>query len=491
MSLGFDLVPGTDIWVAPPALEQEIIRNPNGVPQLDTENHQFTKTDDIIHGRCYNDPNLLVFRNSSITDEFGLVYFALSIKGMDLTRPHASYEPVGNFVIRVNGALEAETFYRCRKASELMRREGILTEYVFYQARPLQFPNGKENSSKTNLQGFRSRLHREYIANQIEFDDFDSPEVSEAVIKSIYGSKFGVAYRGMLSNVRLGEIKFLKEKRELEHHLAHAILALQLRRPEQFECWPDIERLNPYNKEDQYLYLEEILPRLIGENLAKFHNAGFYHKYLHENNVTLCGEIVDTDSIRHIEIDPDDEFEINFATRFSDFRKIFYQYSLLWDHFNNVQYTRSKPNWLSESYFTHRDKLKHYEPIEQLFEEIHFDCIARPISIQTPPSVIAIPHKVIKECRSLISETFTTNASQMEPQIIKKLIDNLTLLIGVKASLNKNVLRNEYTAPFFTSHLHDRVLEIESRRYAFTLVQQAWRKYSLKMSNKADVSGIV
>lgn len=488
MSLGFDFVPGTDIWIDEPALEQEIIRQANGVPQLNTDTHSFTKTDEIIHGRCHNDPHLVVFAKDSIHDEFGLVYFVLSIKGMDLTKPFARYKPIGDLVIRVNGALEAETFYRCRKASELMRREGILTEYVFFQARPKQFPNGKTITGKTNLQGFRNRLHEEYLRSQEEHDDFDPPEVIDAVIRSIFESKFGVAYRGMLSNVRLGEIQYLQDKKQLGEHVSKAILALQMRKPVHFECWPEIQKLNPFREEDHQYYLDEILPRLIGENLAKFHNAGFYHKYLHRNNVTICGEIVDTDSIRHVEIADSDGLEINFATRYADFHEILQEYTKLIALLNKTELRDERPGKLVDAYLRHRDKNRNFEAIEKIIEEVHLRHQEH-IPMDVKPSVITVPQATINACRKQIYDALVTNANQSHFHKIENLLDNLTIEIGTNASFNKRVTSNEFTAKFQLYFMHKRVLEIESRRYAFMLVQQGMRKYSSKIPSEADTSG--
>lgn len=489
MSLGFDIVPGADIWVDAPALEQEIIRQANGVPQLNTATHSFTKTDEIIHGRCHNDPHLVVFAKDSIHDEFGHVYFVLSIKGMDLTKPSTEYKPIGDLVIRVHGALEAETFYRCRKASELMRREGVLTEYVFFQARPKQFPNGKTITGKTNLHGFRNRLHREYLRSQEEHDDFDPPEVIDEVTRSIFESKFGVAYRGMLSNVRLGEIQYLQEKKQLGEHVSKAILALQMRKPDHFECWPEIQKLNPFREEDHEYYLDEILPRLIGENLAKFHNAGFYHKYLHRNNLTICGEIVDTDSIRHAEIADSDGLEINFATRYADFHEILQEYTKLIASLNKTELRDERPGKLVEAYLRHRDKNRNFEAIEKIIEEVHFRHQEH-IPMDVKPSVITVPRATIQECKLFIYDKLVTKAAHRNNRTIDNLIDDLTVEIGIKASFNSKVTANEFTAKFHLYNMYKRVLELESRRYAITLVQQGIRKYCSNMPSEADTSGV-
>lgn len=443
MSLDFTFVPGTDIWLDPPALDQGIVREPNKVPILSGPNHDFTKSS-LIHGRCHNDPNGYLFADTNVLDGYGNEYFALSAKGIDLSGPEVQLVQSGNFKIRVMGALEADTFYRCRKASEILRAAGILTEYVFYQGRPTKFPNGKNSNGWTNLNGFRQRLFRDYkneVAEFIEqgFREEDGTEFDLATVKEELAlNKFGVSFRGMISNIRLGELSQLQKDDLLGDHLCAALVGLQARKPDHFECWPEIEALNPSNKRDQTLYLLHVLPKLVGEQLALLHNIDGFHKFLHKNNWTLAGEIVDLDSIRHAEIEIEDMEEIIPGAKWFDFKTT---YTELRDVYTRLYGAGINPNVITkpfyESYFRSRQTSENFSIFEQLVCEHYLtdaqtDVLAVPFILDLDPLTIDFLCEGIRDLLANVSKDQDVDE-----------IFNPTVTIGLK-----KMIKMYYEMPF-------------------------------------------
>ena len=288
-----------------------------------------------MHGRSFQDAKGHVFNFEQLVDEFGHNYEAVSMKGIDTSRAAAqiySVEPNG---IRVLGCMDASTYSRCSQASRIMREAGILTEFPFYYARPKLFIDPFHPEIRTTLRSFKRDLYDNYVTEQIEQNRRCTSSYNDAGnIKYKRGAKlddayfvgdaldemqFGVMYRGMLSNLRLNELFYIGDSETIEHHINLAIRALQKRKPTNFECWNDIEGLNPDLQVDRRFYLISTLPKLMAENLARFHEIGGYHKYLHAGNWTLCGEIVDLDSVRHAFIEEEDLKYTTLANAFNDF----------------------------------------------------------------------------------------------------------------------------------------------------------------------------
>lgn len=374
-----------------PAAKASIV-NPNTVPMLESSVRfsPFSKSSNK-HGRSMEDPEGVVFTGEPITDEFGDVYTRFTIKGADCSLPSVSFYTIEPSLVRVRGMLDASTFERCRSVSALLREQGVLTEWPIFHKRPFRFPDGEKD---VTLNAFRSMLYDNYIeemraahnegmgSNRV--DNFGRVGVVGVGLSEI---KFGVMYRAGLSPVRLWELTEHANWLTLRGHVADAIKALQIRRPEHFACWPEIEILDPEDQKDQDLYLSEILPEIMGENLARFHNATCYHKYLHGGNWTLAGEIVDLDSVRCDVIDEADDKDYTTLDRLDEVINSHNQMVLLGSlphivdssdmHWLDVSKSPISVSWgrFKSSYFAERYQAPDLTKLERIILTSH---LARP-----------------------------------------------------------------------------------------------------------------
>lgn len=307
-----------DIYIDPRAAAQHKISDPSSTMLLGPNSlgiSPFSKTSSI-HGRSMEDPLHFLLEYGDITDENGDAYTAFSIKEADASHPSASYSPIEPSQVRVHGMLDASTFERCKTVSKHLREAGVLTEWPIYQARPAFFPDTDGN---LGLQKFRERVYESLVQTAQRSEA--PPSISQLGLagQNITEMQFGVMYRAMLSNVRLGEVKHFNEGKTFTH-IANAISSLQKRNPHHFTQW-DVhhgQQLDPRNPEDQKKYINVILPAIMGENLARFHRANCHHKYLHENNWTLAGEIVDLDSVSASDLYPDESSVVTTSSRMHD-----------------------------------------------------------------------------------------------------------------------------------------------------------------------------
>ncbi len=311
-----------DYFIDP--LAEEVIINPDKVLLLECSHDlfdRFSKSSNF-HGRSIEDPNRLVINSKPIKDENGDIYTSFSIKGAEAAVPTATFYGIEPHQVRVNGMLDASTFTRCYEASKLLRREGVLTEWPIFHARPKLFPDGEGD---IGLLKFKEMLYGNYVwqqdtlATKNKAYEPDHVGIAGAVGNGLLDMQFGVMYRVALSNIRLVELGNLNLHNQLNDQIASAIRSLQLRKPDYFNFWDDLEKLDSESVEDQRTYLTNILPRIMGGNLGRFHNTDSYHKYLHPGNWTLAGEIVDLDTVRNASIDAGDEVDITLDNRMDDF----------------------------------------------------------------------------------------------------------------------------------------------------------------------------
>ncbi len=299
-----------DAYIDPVATH--VIKDPLHVPLMhdSPQPHPFNKSSPL-HGRSFEDSESHIFTGEPITDEYGNVYSSFSIKGADCSYPRLGYRSIDPNYVMVEGMLDASTFNRCWQVSVALREKGVLTEWPIAHMRPKEFPNDKKN---TNLATFRNEIYNDFVIEQEALrSNLATTGLAESIGivgllgQSLQDIEFGVMYRAMRSNVRLWEIPEHLTNATLGGHLESAIKALQLGDQSYLWNWGEIKALDPKSDLDQQKYLLKVLPALMGENQARFHNADCYHKYLDSGgNWTLAGEIVDLDSVTSPGIFEDD-----------------------------------------------------------------------------------------------------------------------------------------------------------------------------------------
>jgi hypothetical protein len=354
-------------------LASGIIIDPNHVPLMESSVDSPLVKLSHYHGRNFEDPSGLVLRQVPITDENGDIYTTFTIKGPDASMPLAQYYDIEANRVRVLGMLDASTFERCQKVSKILRKEGVLTEWPIFHGRPKLFPDGEGD---VGLLAFKEMLYENYLSLE-KYNLINDPVSVDGISKAgIVGAgllemKFGVMYRAMLSNARTSEIGEFEKQGTLGTHVGKAIEALQARKPDYLWIWPSIEKLDAESSADQEIYLREVLPCIMGENLARVHNAEAYHKFLHSGNWTLAGEIVDLDSAQQKSIHPDDVEEITIINRFNEVTDVL-AYLFIKYPFREGEAGNTPAELFSKSYFAERFLDEKLPKLEAIILEAHF-----------------------------------------------------------------------------------------------------------------------
>lgn len=327
--LSFELVPTikSDRFIDPLAHNAIIDSGIVPVEFEDTASSFFKPSN--FHGRSFEDRAGHVTNVEDLVDEHKDSYEIITIKGASTARLYSDYSSIEPTMNRVNGLLDSLVFERAEKVSRHLRQAGVLTEWPIYFARPKYFPvkvtetaNSEDYISHITVQRLRRLLGQRY-ENKIlkDMESSDSQEVSVSIgqygaaLQGIAEFKPGILYRATLANIRLNELSSFDEAGIAEEAIATTILALQKRNPDHLDCIDEIMNLDANNEDDRVTYIIHVLPQIMGENLARLHNAGAYHHYPHSGNWTLAGEIIDLDSVMCGELFEDDKSAITIADR--------------------------------------------------------------------------------------------------------------------------------------------------------------------------------
>ncbi|MCW1907738.1 MAG: hypothetical protein KIH63_000155 [Candidatus Saccharibacteria bacterium] len=300
-------------------LAHNVVQDPHWVPLVECSQSPLVRPSPI-HGRNAEDPQQLVLTNQPIYDEFGNYYGAFSIKGADATHPVATYSRIEPSSVRVHGMLDSSTFTRCRDVSRELRGQGVLVEWPLYHARPKKFPDGEGD---VGLLEFKYMVYDAYVEMQRAYQRVEPARVegvgkAGAVAQGLLGMQFGVMYRAMLTNIRVADIPLLAKRGDLTKRLTKSIEALQQRDLHTFVAGEIVNDLDPTKPRDRETYLTTALPSIMGQNLARFHNTGAYHKYPHPGNWSIAGELVDLDSALLASVFPDDAADVSTAKKLQE-----------------------------------------------------------------------------------------------------------------------------------------------------------------------------
>lgn len=238
-------------------------------------------------------------------DPLGNWYAEVNAKGNVLTNPHGrvtvtDMNPHGT--IDAWGLYNKELLPRAIHASQVFREHGIDAEYIFLAEEMRQFlhPQKDETTTLKHIRAFAKRKAVSYGLDQI------TPQAREA----FDDIEFVSLLRGVKTSYRLNDIAYVMRTSsadDIRSFFTH-LISLQTfdaqRRIKRNDADPDVHiSLKPHELER---YLTEILPKRIALNIARMHNAGIVHRFLHIGNVSLLGEIMDLDSPVGKTIDPQD-----------------------------------------------------------------------------------------------------------------------------------------------------------------------------------------
>lgn len=313
-----------------------VIKDLDHVPiEFDDTNSSFARPSNA-HGRSFEDPDSLVLFPDPVCDENDDIYFIYSIKGASAYSPEGMYSSLEANHIRVNGMLDAATFPRVEAISRHLRKEGVLTEWPIYHARPKQFPlNTADVETMEQAVGLFSwkQMHAAVVwryegehTGRLPVDSYyrkDQIGQYGAALQAVEDFRPAVMYRAMITNDRILDLPEIAEADRLAVSLYSAIHGLQLRNPDYFGIEGELQSIDPSRLEGWQKYMNTLLPKLMGANLARLHNAGAYHHYPHLGNWTLAGEIVDLDSVMCDQVFEDDASEVNPLNRINEARGVF------------------------------------------------------------------------------------------------------------------------------------------------------------------------
>jgi hypothetical protein len=226
----------------------------------------------------------------AIKDKYGNRFGSLCIKGCDFSDPHFMPSPTAQRDHVVNGLQESLVMERVLRASQLLRKKGIGTEYILGLSQPLTFPvpdSANQIAGRLmDLPEFLDTMAGRYAVEQV--DEEGKTPVEALAIKTELIDRFKdcdylISFRAMDAPFRLGEIADLDQFEALREFLFEQPLRKRAKR--------FIKKATPDS------FVERVAAPMFGENLGKMHKLGVAHKFLHSNNISALGSIVDLDSV--------------------------------------------------------------------------------------------------------------------------------------------------------------------------------------------------
>ncbi len=257
---------------------------------------------DTIHGR-----NLEVLAaRVAIEDQFGNHFQSICIKGSDLSGPALIESPTASRDYIIHGLQESLVMERVIRASQVLREHGVETEYICGLVLPESFPvdtgdpekRGLDGLSRQSLPQLLERLATRY-AQGGENAGKTPLEVKADMIELFQDCDYLVTYRAMDCPYRFGE---LADEGKFE-----AFLKFIAQNNDGPELDKYLEEIDPVT----YLMCD-LIPNL-AVNVAKMHKIGrteadsddstregVTHGFLHANNISALGSIIDLDSCKGI-----------------------------------------------------------------------------------------------------------------------------------------------------------------------------------------------
>jgi len=214
----------------------------------------------------------------TITDEYGNIFSSFTIKGGNLSSPGLIATATANHELIAYGLQEAYASRRILRASDILRKNGVGTEYVMAMSEPLNLPipDTDKFTDEHELVGRNEYTRR--IINQYWEGLDEEKRTLEALAelrKNHKKTAYMLTFRGMDSEFRLSEITNDKNvfNKMLEHHGLDTDMSMEE-------------------------FLKQVFVPTLATNLAKMHQAGLCHRYLNPINVTALGSIVDLDGVK-------------------------------------------------------------------------------------------------------------------------------------------------------------------------------------------------
>jgi hypothetical protein len=276
------------------ARPQLVLGTDEGLPRWDESRYYPVGRLATFHGR-----NLEVLADRvSIQDHFGNTFNSLCIKGSDFSDPHLFRSATASREYIVHGLQESLVMERIMRASKLLREHGVGTEYICGLSVPESFPLDKQgkaidNKTATPFSDFLETLASRYAAESQ--NGKSALEIKTDLIERFSDCDYLITYRALDCPYRFGELLDGKQFAKLKEY-----------RKKMTDNPSEIEEI-----ENQSLteYLDDKFVPTLARNLAKMHKIGLVHGFLHRDNITALGSIIDLDSVRGEALGLGDTFE--------------------------------------------------------------------------------------------------------------------------------------------------------------------------------------
>jgi hypothetical protein len=235
-----------------------------------------------FHGRSYeigrDEGPKLVFG-----DQYGNKYTSYTLKGNNfkkqdiigsLTAP-SGYIPFG--------LQEDDALLRILKASDLLRKNNIPTEWIHGVFEP------KELLFDTEL--LDQATYKQRLLNKML--ETTEPEEAAKIAKAIAPMTFFITSRAMETGHRISDFAYDETLDEVKNRLSKIYATYNITHRDDENFVP----LSAESYEDNQRFFTQTFPRLRAESLAKLHQSGLVHKFPVLGNVTALGGIIDLDSV--------------------------------------------------------------------------------------------------------------------------------------------------------------------------------------------------
>ncbi len=237
-------------------------------------------------------------RDDPITDQYGEAYFVASAKGAVIDNPKVEPYDYERYGFRIYGLQEGKDALDAITKSQYLRSLGVQIEWVYAADHPTKFPNiFTSDASAPPLLSRRLFMH---------------------ALEAVYHSRTTYGYKPLTTQMRQDLNEFSPfvthrlQKSALRPwdldapastaarlHFIDAAIRDILPTYSDFthDYTPQLHTRAQKNEFIENYFLHIFAPQL-GRNIAKLHEYGFKHGYLHCGNVSLAGELVDSESVQ-------------------------------------------------------------------------------------------------------------------------------------------------------------------------------------------------
>lgn len=273
------------------------------------------------HGRSYALNIEAEISTEPWQDQYGNAYTTLVTKGNNFSRPEIMRSGTAPSGFMPYGLQEGDAILRVLRASRLMREAKIDTEWIVRVQEPKQLSFESEFVTPSE---YKRRLIEKLLAGVAlaqsgiepveDINEEDEHEEIASIAKALNGMDFFITLRAMatpdrvidLANGRYVDLARLQRVLDIYNKISSY-------RQDDFKLL-DLPTSLDLLTSPEYLdatvikqYFSEVLPRLIGLNLARLHDNGLVHVFPTLGNVTALGGLVDLDSVRGPKLDLDDQ----------------------------------------------------------------------------------------------------------------------------------------------------------------------------------------